>query len=281
MSTTEKTGVAGGTGGRVLRAAGGDGQAVFVKHFGREGTSLGRRLHVWLSAVLTPGIWSATPLTDARGLMERELRRNAAFRAAGIAVPDLAPAGPEALAASDAGPDAEAVLKRYKREGNAAAHDALLVDLVASLADIHAAGLCHGRPHPRDTSPAGDGTIVWFDFEEEPEAAMPLLDAQARDLWLLFFHVCRRAIDPQTPARALQAYRAAAPAPVCERLGALLTGFAWTLVPARLLLRLHDGGDLRRYVGATSFLTQAFQASAARPVAETTAWGGARGGATP
>lgn len=272
MLTTEEAGLACGAGGRVLRASGADGRSVFVKHFGREGISLGRRLHVWLSAWLRPGIWSATPLAGPCGLMERELRRNAAFRVAGIAVPDLAPAGPEALSASDAGPDTEAVLKWRKREGDAAGHDALLVGLVASLAAIHAAGLCHGRPHPRDTSPTEEGGFVWFDFEEEPDAAMPLLDAQARDLWLLFFHVCRRAIDPQTPARALQAYRAAGPAAVCERLGACLETLSWTLIPARLLLRLHDGGDLRRYVGATEFLLQAL-----RPVPEPAPWSGAEG----
>ena len=165
MAALEESGTATGAGGRVLRAPGTDGACVFVKHFGAEGIPFGRRLHAVLSAFLPVGIWSASPLLGARGLMAREWRKSAAFRAAGIAVPDLSAAGPEALATADAGPDGQTVLKRLRRAGDATGHDALLVALAASLGRIHAAGLCHGRPHPRDTAPGEDGEIVWFDFE--------------------------------------------------------------------------------------------------------------------
>ncbi|WP_136625113.1 serine/threonine protein phosphatase [Aureimonas flava] len=230
---------------------------MFIKDFGKEGVSFGCRVHARLSAILPAGIWSASPPADPRQRVARELRKSARFRAAGIAVPDLAPAGPTALSASDAGSDTQAVLKRLRLEGETARHDALLVALAGSLAEIHAAGLCHGRPHPRDTAPLGGGRFVWFDFEEEPEAAMPLSDAQARDLWLLFFQVCHRAIDPQTPLRAMAAYRARAPETASTRLRLHLCRLAWTLGPGRLLLRLHNGGDLLRYVAATTFLLAA------------------------
>ncbi len=248
-----------GAGGRVLRAAGADGRAVFVKHFGMEGVPFGCRLHALASACLPAGIWSASPPVDTRGRMDREMRKAAAFREAGIAVPDIRAAGPEALASSDAGPDIQALAKRRRAAGDTEGHDALLLSLAGSLAQIHSAGLCHGRPHLRDAALGQDGVVVWFDFEEEPEAAMPLADAQARDLWLLFFQICQRALDPRTPARALEFYHAGAPRAVSDRLCAHLRLFAWVLPAARLALRLHDGGDLRRFVEATRFLAEALR----------------------
>lgn len=242
---------------RIQRAVGADGRRVFVKRFDTDPAALGCRLHAALSALLPAGIWSASPRVDAPGAMAREMRKSAAFRAAGIVVPDLVPAGPQAIASADAGTDAEAVLKRLKREGRAAEHDALLMTLAGSLGAIHTAGLCHGRPHPRDAALQGDGSVAWFDFEEEPEAAMALVDAQARDLWLLFLPICRRAIGPQTAGRALEAYRANAPADVARTLSVRLGLVGWMLPFARLLLKLHAGGDLRRFVGATGFLLDA------------------------
>ncbi|WP_182084096.1 serine/threonine protein phosphatase [Aureimonas sp. ME7] len=238
---------------RIERRVLADGRVVWIKRFGTERLRLAQRLHGWLARTLPIGFWSASPRAGAGEMRSRELRKYAAFRRAGIAVPEIVEADAHSLTIGDAGPSVEVLVKRLAQARDTAGQDELLVRVAASLGAIHGAGLCHGRPHLRDVAAPGE-EIVWFDFEEEPEATMPVADAQARDVWLLFFQICWRAGDRQTPVRALHAYREKAPSGVVERLAVHLSRIAWTLPVARLARRVHAGGDLVRYVGATAFL---------------------------
>src|SRR5690606_39575859 len=69
---------------------------------------------------------------------------------------------------------------------------AMLVEMAGALGRVHARGLCHGRPHPRDLFRTADGRWGYLDFEEEPEASMPLAAAQAREVWLMFMEIAGR-----------------------------------------------------------------------------------------
>jgi hypothetical protein len=140
-------------------------------------------------------------------------------------------------------------------------HDELLVDLARALGEAHRAGLCHGRPHPRDMF-LRDGRIGFLDFEEEPEAVMPLAMAQARDVWLLFLQISPQAILPETEARALAAYRAVAPLDVIPALRTITGFFARVSAPLRLLPMSWLGKDGRYAVKATTFLTGALNIAA-------------------
>src|SRR5690606_22621658 len=90
-------------------------------------------------------------------------------------------------------------------------HEAMLVEMAQALGKAHKLDLCHGRPYPRDLFRQQDGTWGFLDFEEEPEAAMPLGAAQARDVWLMFMEITRQARAPKTPYNAFDAWRDVAP----------------------------------------------------------------------
>ncbi len=121
------------------------------------------------------------------------------------------------------------------------------------LGDVHAAGLCHGRPHVRDMSVKND-RWYFFDFEEEPEAVMPLSTAQARDVWLMFCPITHSSLAPETPTRAFDCYRRAAPREVLDNLRALVDSIACVLPLLRAFLRVRPGGDLGRLRNVTALM---------------------------
>ncbi len=243
---------------RVARAEAG-GRPVWVKRYDAERTPLAKRLHAWASPLL-PAFLRSSPLVDAVHAIRRETRKMARFRAAGFAVPDVVLAEPPALVLSDIGEVAQKTLAA-RLAADPAGHDDLLVDLARALGEAHRAGLCHGRPHPRDMFVAAGG-IGFLDFEEEPEAAMPLAMAQARDAWLLFLQISPRAVLPQTQARALAAYRAAAPLEVVPALRRLTRFFSGAVLPLRLAPRGLLGKDGRNALDATAFLSRALNGAA-------------------
>lgn len=190
---------------RVSRASV-DGRLVWIKRYDVERMPLAKRLHSLVSPLL-PVFLRSSPTTGSAEAIAREMRKLASFRAAGFAVPDVVFSNQSVLVLSDVGEVVQKTLVDSVAT-NPAMHDDLLVDVARALGEAHRAGLCHGRPHPRDMF-LRDGGIGFLDFEEEPEAVMPLPMAQARDAWLLFLQISPRAALPDTQARALAAYRAA------------------------------------------------------------------------
>ncbi len=251
--------------GRRISSAEIGGRKVWIKRYDAERLPIAKWLHGRANAALKPWPYLKSSLIlPAAGMALREQRKHAAFRAAGFRVPDILFANDRAMITVDIGMSLDDTLRSGGRDG--ARHDGLLVDAAASLGSLHAAGLCHGRPHLRDCYLA-QGTIGYIDFEEEPEAVMPLAHAQGRDAWLAFFHVVTRAMDASTPSTALEAYRDAAPAETVAALGDLVGAFSRISPLLSLASKVHDGGDLRRLRAATGF----FQAALGRqdPLQET------------
>jgi hypothetical protein len=236
-----------------------DGRPVWIKRYDAEHRPLAKRLHALISPLLPPFLRSSAE-TNAAEAVERETRKMAKFRAGGFAVADIVFANRSVLALSDVGETAETALAG-RLAADPAPHDELLVALARTLGEAHRAGLCHGRPHPRDMF-LGDGRIGFLDFEEEPEAVMPLAMAQARDVWLLFLQISPQAILPETEARALAAYRAAAPLEVIPALRTLTKFFARVFSPLPLLPAGWLGKDGRYAVRATAFLSNALDIAA-------------------
>ncbi|OJU51827.1 MAG: serine/threonine protein phosphatase [Mesorhizobium sp. 61-13] len=238
---------------RVSRASV-DGRLVWIKRYDVEAKPLAKRLHSLISPLL-PAFLRSSPTTGPAEAIAREMRKLASFRAAGFAVPDLVFSNQSVLVLSDVG---EVVQKTLvdSLPADPARHDDLLVEVAKALGEAHRAGLCHGRPHPRDMF-LRDGRIGFLDFEEEPEAVMTLAMAQARDAWLLFLQISPRAVLPETQARALAAYRAAAPLEVIPALRTLTTFFARAMAPLRLVPNGLIGKDGRRAIDATDFLSWA------------------------
>lgn len=237
---------------RRLSSAEIDGRAVWIKRFDAERRPIAKWLHVLLSPVLPFAFLRASPAANAASLAEREARKAAGFRAAGIPTPAILHRGDAVLVLSGVAEIVEDALRRL-RAADAAEHDATLVDMAAALGRVHARGLCHGRPHPRDMFRSG-GVWGFLDFEEEPEASMPLAVAQARDVWLLFMQIAGRSLQDGTDERAFAAWRAEAPAAVLPELRKAVSFFSIFLPGLRLFQPLGLGKDGRRLLDATSFL---------------------------
>ncbi|MAY62765.1 MAG: serine/threonine protein phosphatase [Rhizobiales bacterium] len=231
----------------------------WLKRFGIDQYRLPQRMHAMFSPLIpVPALRSAI-LVDPSAQLRREVCKLTAFADAGIPVPRIVLKGNSALVFSDTGANIHSRLADYQSQGETDRAEELLLRVARALGAVHRAGLCHGRPHPRDMFLAPDGRIGFYDFEEEPEARMPLLDAQARDLWLLFMQICMRPPKPDTPEKALGEYRAEAPAAVLPRVGSLISPFRRLLPLLGFFERRGLGKDGKRLLYATRFLSNALQ----------------------
>ncbi len=237
--------------GRRISSATLAGDRVWIKRYDAERRPFPKRLHSLISPLLLLPFLRSAKETDAAGMADREMRKMAAFRAAGFEVPRIVGRDGSAIILSDVAPIMQDRLDG-SRKSDPAAHDALLVQCAVALGKAHAAGLCHGRPHPRDFFEK-DGVPGFLDFEEEPETVMSLAAAQARDEWLLFFQITAQARLPETPQQAFDAYRALAPAAVVPELRKIVGFFRFTIAPLRLFRRIHLGGDGKRLLQAMEF----------------------------
>ncbi|MBP1851241.1 serine/threonine protein phosphatase [Rhizobium halophytocola] len=189
-------------------------------------------------------------------MQAREVARIRVFAEKGFPVPPLLYTSETAMVLGDVSPTVEARMRQLKKT-SPEDHDDLLVQSASALGELHAAGLCHGRPHVRDFF-LQDGRIGFFDFEEDPTAVMPLETAQARDIALLFLTVTSRAIrKDETCQAALEAWCARAPAASIVELRRFGRMMGRILPLARLIGRVHMGSDLRRFIMATEFLMHA------------------------
>ena len=228
---------------------------VWVKRYGTERAIVWTRAQGFLARLFRQPFLRASPRLDRKAMVDREIRRIAAFAAKGLPVPRVLYRSDSALVLSDAGPTVNARLAELKSV-DPAAYDDLLVTCASDLGTLHAKGLCHGRPHPRDLF-LDEARIGYMDFEEEPEAVMPLATAQARDLWLLFLQIVPSALDGETTVGlAFSAWMANAPTDALMELGLLVSFLAKFLWLTRLIGRVHMGSDLRRFLAATRYLSQ-------------------------
>lgn len=235
-----------------------EGRTVWVKRYDVEATPIAKRIHHALSPLL-PRYLRASVKVDGAGFIDREIRKMEAFRAAGFPVADVVFSNDKVLVLSDVAVVAERALAKL-RYVDGRAHDDLLIGAADTLGKLHKAGLCHGRPHPRDMF-VRDGRWGFIDFEEEPETAMPLATAQARDVWLLFLQISTLAVLPGTETRALEAYSSHAPQVVFPRLRDIIRFFSRFIVPLRIIRLIALGNDGRRVLDATVFLKSALWAT--------------------
>ncbi|WP_083639504.1 BUD32 family EKC/KEOPS complex subunit [Xaviernesmea oryzae] len=247
-----------GSSKRVQRVALSGGRALWIKRYEGltpsllRGTMLRR-----LAARLGPNarMLAPSPRLSAEASAQGEKRRIEALAAAGFRVPRILYQGPAALVLSDLGPNVLALMKALSPV-DPQGHDALLVRCARELGRLHAAGLCHGRPHPRDFALDSQG-FGFLDLEEDPAAVMPMPLAQARDFWLLFLQVASRALARETLEQALAAWRENRPNAAETALDDIIPMLARFLPLARFALRLRRGADIDRFILATDYLRSA------------------------
>ncbi|MBC2884008.1 serine/threonine protein phosphatase [Ochrobactrum sp. CM-21-5] len=251
--------------GRRISSAVIGGRQVWIKRFDAEKRPWPKRLHGRISPFLVHSFLRSPQNLDETAMAGREQRKMKAFLEAGFQVPRVVYHQGPVMVLSDVAPMIQNRLDSL-RKTDPEEHDRLLVHCARSLGEVHAAGLCHGRPHPRDFFERG-GTAGFLDFEEEPEAVMPLAVAQARDVWLLFFQITSQAKLRETAQNAFAIYRALAPAHVISELRKIVGFFRFTIAPLRLFRRIYLGGDGERLLQAMEFF-DSFLMSGSDPVIE-------------
>lgn len=235
---------------------------VWIKRQGTEKPSAWMKLQGILAKLLPYAFMRPSPPLDGAGLMRRELETLFAFRAKGFPVPPVIYSSKTAVVLGDVG---QTVIERMNtlKSSDPQRHDTLLIKSAAALGELHAAGLCHGRPHVRDFFLQGN-RIGFMDFEERPQDVMPLQTAQARDVWLLFLQVASRACNTSvTCDAAFAGWHRNAPPGVVDELRRLVGVLGRFLPLARLIGRVRMGSDLRRFIMATDFLMNAVKPEAA------------------
>ncbi|WEZ84981.1 serine/threonine protein phosphatase [Rhizobium sp. 32-5/1] len=228
---------------------------VWIKRYRGSGLRLAARLQGLAARITGRTILRPSPILKPEAAIDREVRQIAAFNRAGFLTPTIFYRSRTALVLSHLGTPISKQMGPL-RAADSDAHDALLVRCAHELGLLHSAGLCHGRPHPRDFI-LDEGRFGFLDFEEEPAAVMPLAVAQARDVWLLFLQIASRCLKPETPQRAYTAWKNAAPSEAEAALRQVMPLFTGFLPLARFLLRLRRGHDLVRFIAATDFLASA------------------------
>jgi tRNA A-37 threonylcarbamoyl transferase component Bud32 len=233
-------------------------RTVWIKRYGTEKPTWWRHLQAALSHLIPLPYLRPSPYLSPREMAEREQQRIRQLASHDIAVPDVLYASRGAIVLADVGITVQTRLHQLKGvDVDARFHDDLLVACAAELGRLHASGEAHGRPYPRDMFFAGE-RLGFMDFEEEPQAVMPLEMAQARDLWLLFLQISSNArLGRETFDRAYQAWAKRASSSAIAQLGHM-TGFLGRFLSlARLIGRVRMGSDLRRFIVATEYLMTA------------------------
>lgn len=235
-------------------------RTIWIKRFDADEHTFLKRLHARLSRLAPIPSLRSSLLVDGPGVVNREVRKARAFKAAGFPVANILHSEDSTLIMADASPSLSKELAR-RRQYNAPEHDELLVEMAGTLGRVHASGLCHGRPHPRDLF-LSDGRIGFLDFEEEPEAVMSLEAAQARDAWLIFMHVGGRELLKKTERRAVLAYLEHAPRQAVNELRRLVRLFTLLTPLMKALRPIGLGSDGKRALATTELLRKALAADA-------------------
>ena len=231
------------------------GERFWIKHFDAADRDVVKKLYRLVGILPLPVHLRPSPAVDARGAVERETRKSKLFADAGIAVPPIVHADHRMIVMRDAGKTAYAVLMALGLQNDTGGYKSLLCDCFRFLARIHEAGLCHGRPNMHDIFVA-DGRISIGDFEEEPEAVMPLEAAQARDAWLLTMSAVDLPGQSDTIVEAIKTYRSHAPRKCVLALDEMLRFWHPLLSATAWIRHIKEGGDLRRVIGADAALMQ-------------------------
>lgn len=235
---------------------------VWMKRQGTEKPIWWRHMQAGFAKLLPFPFMRPSLILSAEGMNAREIATIDAFKQKGFQVPDVLYRAPRVVVLGDVGPSVADRLWPI-RTTDPLEHEALIIRSVDALGRIHAAGLCHGRPHVRDFF-VRNGEIGFFDFEERPEQVMALAVAQARDLWLLLLTTSTISLDVQkTFESAFQKWRLHAPEATQAQLRQMIAILGRFLPFVRLIGRVRMGSDLRRFILATEFLKTALETDAA------------------
>lgn len=243
--------------GRIQRAAIGT-ELVWIKSIEAKTLHLGHYLQSLLSIGLPGTVFRPATLERGEDAAKGEAARMAAFAKAGFPVPRVLYQEKTKLILSDCGDSIQERLVALRQAGEEDRHDALLVAIAESMGRVHAAGLVHGRPHPRDMF-WQDEAVGYLDFEQTPLRVMKLDRAQARDALFVFAFICDMAMRDDTADRAFAAWSANAPDDAKKQLSRAVGQMKPLIIVGSWVAKIKLGADLRRFLAGTTFLLMALQ----------------------
>lgn len=228
-----------------------EGQTIWIKRRPTSKRTSWHRLVSLLTYIIPLATFYPTVATDKSDSLTQEAERLRLFATKGLPVPEVLASTSSYLITSDVGINLQQLAEQSTDRGE---RTALFEKAMSSLANLHQANLCHGRPSLRDMTLQNDKVFL-IDLEENPMAVMSLAQAQARDIWLFFCSVARHCKgDYLVLDHLFQIYaNNASPATI-----AALKQMVFILKPARIiseyLLAAVKSRDLRNAVKANKAL---------------------------
>jgi len=238
---------------RFIKASMKNGRRVCIKYSLDKKRGVRQSVRKIMSLVTMQPFLQPLPFIPAAEKNALEIAKLRAFKAAGLAVPEILAVENSFSVFADTGKTIAEILKELRLR-NAVLHDKLLIRCAECLGQVHKAGLCQGRPDLRDMFLAENG-VGFSGFREYPEQFMPMAAAQMRDIWFLLIVIAAKAKDKDLvlPA-AFRAWRRQAGFETLEILQASLRFFRLILRPYRLLSPLVAGKKGRSKVQVLQFL---------------------------
>ncbi len=167
-----------------------DGTKVWIKKPVGSKKKIWHRFQRAFSMMIPAHMLRVTVSAGGPEALAQEAERLRQFAASGIQVPKLYGIYQDHLITEDAGLPLSRILSN---EIDPERRRRLLDTAALALAGVHAADLCHGRPHPKDMAIDENGIVSLLDLEEDPLSVMALPKAQARDVWLFMAAAARYA----------------------------------------------------------------------------------------
>ena len=241
-----------------------EGEFFWVKWSGFNDRPWRKRLHKLADYMPLP-IWARlAPLATGAEAVQREVDKIDSFRAAGFQVPHYIYSDETKIVFKNLDTLLPQALLARRANGNNTDANLLLINAARTLGSLHAAGLCHGRPNLKDMFVEGQ-EVGFFDFEEKPEAVMPLLVAQARDCWLLFLFLCDNAKDDAIALQAFAAYCETAPKQVLVPLKRIVNFWHPWAIFGGVMSFIRTGSEMRRIILSDRVLYPALERSILEP----------------
>ncbi len=240
-----------------------EGKIFWIKKVSPSKRTFWHALQSFLALVLRQPVIACTAIKGGQSALKNELETLKKFYESGIRVPKILASDDSVLVLSHLGQGLDRILSE---NDNLDFQKEILIKAMKLLSHVHKKNLVHGRPYIRDMILCDDGEIGLVDFEETPQTAMSLAQAQARDVWLFMAAVARYArrkgdkycYDNETLMQDLLIqYKGNASVETLEE----LKKFSSFLAPiGNLLVRpfwwKHIGNDARRAVFANSIITR-------------------------
>jgi tRNA A-37 threonylcarbamoyl transferase component Bud32 len=229
-----------------------NGKTIWIKQNTNPKRKIWHHLQSLLTALIPLPVFR--PTVSNADALQQEAQRLRLFKEKNIPVPDVLYSTDRVFALSDAGTPLRDILSSMT---DPADRQLLLEKTMLALVHLHQAGLCHGRPLPKDML-WQDGEIIFIDLEENPLSVMSLAQAQARDVWL-FLNGCVRYLktNPDALERLYALYAGQISSATLHELKIMVRWLRPIRFIAEHLIMPFAGNDVRKAVIVNKMLEKA------------------------